>query len=209
MGSSATAEEGLPGLTVHWPKTLIQKGKESLAQQHLRYRFQQPQANRFYCLLLDCSASMLTQQKLSLAKGLILAFSRQVYQQRGELAVIGFRGDEARILKMPGKLTSLNEQWIYSIQGGGGTPLCKGIKAAETLLTQYQWKFPSLAVDCWLLSDGRFRELPSAPEGAANYIVIDFEEGRLRLARAKQLAEQWQADYLRATDLLGTDENAG
>lgn len=156
---------------------------------------------------------MLKQHKLSLAKGLIAALSQQVYQQRGELAVIGFRGSEASVLKAPGKLTGIDDQWIRNIQGGGATPISQGIKAAETLLLNFRWQYPSQAVDCWLLSDGRFRALPTAPRGAVSYTVIDFEAGHLRLARAKQLAGLWRAAYLHIgdyeRDVLRVGEYAG
>ena len=149
---------------------------------------------------------MLRQRKLSLAKGLILQLAQQIHQKRGLLAVIGFRGDQASILIHPNQLTSMNEHWIRNIQGGGGTPLRQGIAAAERFLQRYQQQLPGLTVDCWLLTDGRFREMPETPQGASHYTVIDFEDGRLRLARAQQLAHRWHADYLRAVDVLGKDE---
>jgi len=189
--------------TVRWPRTLMQKANQPLSAQHLCYQFRQPAANRICCLLLDCSASMLRSNKLSVAKGLILQLAQQIHQQGGQLAVIGFRGDQAHILKQPDQLTDMNERWIRSIQGGGGTPLCLGIAATDRCLHRYQRQFPGSSVDCWLLTDGRFHELPDVPRVAGHYTVIDFEDGRLRLARARQLAQRWQANYLRAVELLG------
>lgn len=150
---------------------------------------------------------MLRKNKLDIAKGLIFLLSQQVYQQRGQLAVIGFHGTKTTVLKAPGKLASFNETWIRSIQGGGSTPLTKGTIRAEQLMLGYKRQYTDLAIDCWLLTDGRFYEIPAAPRGAERYTVIDFEDERIQLARAKQLAEQWQADYLRAVDLLNFESN--
>ncbi len=187
----------------------MQKTNQPLSAKHLRYRLRAPATHRGCCLLLDCSASMLRQRKLSLAKGLVLQLAQQIHQQRGHLVVIGFRGNHASILKHPDQLTGMNEHWIRSIQGGGGTPLRLGIATAERFLQHYQRQFPGLVVDCWLLTDGRFNDLPEAPQGATHYTVIDFEDGQLRLARAKQLAQYWHADYLRALNVLGLDEPVG
>ncbi|MEO0443057.1 MAG: VWA domain-containing protein [Pseudomonadota bacterium] len=173
-----------------------------MAQQHLHYRLRLPQASRFYCLLLDCSASMLKNSQLSVAKALILALAKQVYQERGDLAVVGFKGNEANIIKAPGKFSTLNHQWIDNIEGGGGTPISKAIGTAENLLKQYRCKFPVSSVDCYLISDCRFRELPPKINGATEHTIIDFEEGLIKLAKAKKLAQQWQAKYLHISDFL-------
>ena len=180
----------------------MRKANQPLAMQHLCYQLYQPATSRLCCLLLDCSASMLRHRKLSVAKGLILQLARQIHQQRGQLAVIGFRGDQVHILKQPDQRIDMNERWIRNIQGGGGTPLRQGIAATEQFLHRYEQQFPCSSVDCWLLTDGRFHALPKAPKGAKHYTVIDFEDGRLRLARARQLAQLWRADYLRAADVF-------
>ncbi len=194
---------------VHWPRTLMQKGDQPLSAKHLRYQFRQAAAHRLCCLLLDCSASMLRQRKLSLAKGLIVELAWQIRRERGQLAVIGFHGDQARILNQPDQLSGMNEHWIRGIQGGGGTPLRRGIAAAEHYLRRCQRHFPGISADCWLLTDGRFLELPAAPKGARHCTVIDFEEGGLRLAKAGQLAQRWNATYLRADMVLAVDELFG
>lgn len=148
---------------------------------------------------------MLSRNKLSMAKGLILQIARQIREQREKLVVIGFRNDQASILRRPDQCAGLDECWIRSIQGGGTTPLRKGIVTTEQFLQRYQRQFPGGTVDLWLLTDGRFRELPERPKGAEHYIVIDFEDGRIRLAKARQLAQQWNANYFRSADVFQMD----
>ncbi|MCY4051309.1 MAG: VWA domain-containing protein [Gammaproteobacteria bacterium] len=180
----------------------MQKSNQPLLVQHLHYRLCLPFANRLICLLIDCSSSMLSRNKLSLAKGLVLQIARQVRQHRGKLAVIGFRNDQASILKRPDQHAGLDEHWIYNIQGGGATPLRKGIEMTEQFLQRYKRQFPEITVDLWLLTDGRFRDLSVRPKGAGHYIVIDFEDDRIRLAKARQLAQLWKANYWRSADVF-------
>ncbi len=140
-----------------------------------------------------------------MAKGLIQALAQQLYQTRGQIAVIGFTGNEAKILKTPGKLTSISETWINSISGGGSTHLTQALSAASHLLTHYRKQYPGIMVECLLLTDGLFKELPPALENVVGTTVVDFENSRVRLARAKRLAEYWQADYIKIEQLMDTN----
>ncbi|MCY4314284.1 MAG: hypothetical protein OXD44_11455 [Gammaproteobacteria bacterium] len=123
--------------------------------------------------------------------------------------MIGFRKDQARILKKPGQHGDMNEHWIRSIQGGGATPVHQGIDAAERFLRRHQRQFPGAGVDCRLMTDGQFRELPAPPQGAEHYTVIDFENERLQLARTRQIAKLWHADCWRMENVLEMDRHLG
>ena len=77
-------------------------------------------SNTLHCVLLDMSASMLRGEKLALAKGCLLALTESFYRRREHLAVIGFSGNEARLLQAPGKVATFNAGWIAPLRGGGG-----------------------------------------------------------------------------------------
>lgn len=144
-----------------------------------------------HCLVLDCSGSMLRQDKLALAKGLLSVWVHQIYVQRGELAVVGFSGGGARVLQPPGRAAALNEDWIGPIGGGGGTPIASGVALADALLYQVRRQAPGKRIVLWLLTDGRTSRIPASPVHADLCHVVDFETEAVPLGRAAWIAQAW------------------
>ncbi|SDH37150.1 magnesium chelatase subunit ChlD-like protein [Pseudomonas benzenivorans] len=192
-----------PSPRIHWPRTLLNKRAAPLLMEHLHFHRQAAEDGLLHCLLLDCSGSMLKRSNLALAKGLLLRWSEQIYRQRGELAVIGFAGNQARLLQRPQKAVPHNEAWIAAIGGGGGSPLAGGLQLAERTLAKVRKSAPGKQIGLWLLSDGRFSQLPARPRHADFCVVVDFENQPLPLGRAVQLARLWGAEHVRAVDLCG------
>lgn len=188
---------------IHWPRTLLNKGAVPLLAEHLQFQHQAGEDGLLHCLLLDCSGSMLKRSNLALAKGLLLRWSEQVYRQRGELAVIGFAGNQARLLQRPQKAVPYNDAWIAAIGGGGGSPALCAVQLAEQTLAKVRKSAPGKRIGLWLLSDGRFSQLPARPRQADFCVVVDFENQPLALGRAAQIARLWDAEHVRAVDLLG------
>jgi len=172
-----------------------------LKPEHLRFHRRAARGGLLYCLLLDCSASMLRHRNLALAKGLLLHWVRDIYRQRAELAVIAFAGRQARILQQPAKAVAFNEQWISAIQGGGGTPIISAVQLTEKLLRQVRRNTPDKRIGVWLLTDGRFNDLPPRPALADFAVIVDFENAAVPLHRAARIAAAWDAELLRAGDL--------
>ncbi len=188
---------------IHWSRTLLNKKAAPLLVEHLHFQRQAGEDGLLHCLLLDCSGSMLKRSNLALAKGLLLRWSEQIYRQRGELAVIGFAGNQARLLQPPQKAVPYNDAWIAAIGGGGGSPAVNAVQLAEQTLAKVRKATPGKQIGLWLLSDGRFSQLPARPRHADFCVVVDFENQPLPLGRAAQIARLWDAEHLRAVDLLG------
>lgn len=204
----AASRRAQPGTRIHWARTLAGKGADALTTAHLRFHPRRDGGAMLYCLVLDCSASMLRGQTLAKAKGLLLRWVQQLYRQRAELAVIGFSGAGARLLQPPHKAVAFNERWIGAIGGGGGTPAAAGIALASRLARDTRRRAPHRPIGVWLLTDGRFDETPPPPADADLRVIIDFEHADVPLGRARRLAEAWQADYLHADEVLAHDDQA-
>lgn len=189
------------GPRIHWPRTLLQKASTPLRAEHLRFQRQASGADELHCLVLDCSASMLKRRQLALAKGLLLQWTAQLYRRRAELAVIAFAGRQARVLQSPRKAVAFNDGWIGAIAGGGGSPVGSGLALAERLLRRARRQAPGKRLHLWLLSDGRFAELPPRPQGADACTVVDFDAAAVSLGLAERLALQWGAEYRRAAEM--------
>ena len=193
----------MPGSTIHWPRTLLSKAGAALRPEHLQFQPRADQSGVLHCLLLDCSGSMLKRRNLALAKGLLLHWTRQIYRQRCELAVIGFAGGQARLLQAPHKAVAFNEAWIGAIRGGGSTSLPAGVVLAEQVLSQARRRVPDRKIGLWLISDGRLSQLPARPAHVDFCVVVDFESGPLPIGRGEHLARLWDAEHVRAAELLG------
>ncbi|HUE93949.1 vWA domain-containing protein [Pseudomonas sp.] len=181
----------------------MNKATAPLLAEHLQFHRQAAEDGLLHCLLLDCSGSMLKRSNLALAKGLLLRWTEQIYRQRGELAVIGFAGNQARLLQPPQKAVPYNDAWIAAIGGGGGSPAVNAVQLAEQTLAKVRKAAPGKKIGLWLLSDGRFSQLPARPRHADFCVVVDFENQQLPLGRAAQIARLWDAEHLRAVDLIG------
>ncbi|WP_230411861.1 VWA domain-containing protein [Denitromonas iodatirespirans] len=191
------------GTRIDWLKTLSAKADRRLQRAHLRYRPQPAGSATLHCIVLDCSASMLAGRRLALAKGLLSRWTAQMYRRRERLAVIGFSGDRAGVLRAPTRAVAFNDAWIAAIGGGGGTPAAAAIAQAERLIAQQRRMAPDQVIALWVLTDGRFAAQPPRPRRTDGVTVVDFEEGAVRLGRAAQLARHWQADCVHVRALLG------
>jgi magnesium chelatase subunit ChlD-like protein len=155
-----------------------------------------------HCFVLDCSGSMLEGGKLARAKGLLVAMFDQAARQRHRVALVCFGGGAAQRRFGPAMPRWWNERWVEPIGGGGGTPLQLGLDEADRVLRRAARLAPGGANWLWLLSDGRSSELPS-PTLAAQRVIVDFEDGAIRLGRCAELARRWKSDYL-SWDMLVT-----
>ncbi|MEM8548422.1 MAG: VWA domain-containing protein [Pseudomonadota bacterium] len=200
-GSPGVHREGGDDAILHWPRTLAAKGCESLQPQHLHFRQRAAQDSTLHCFLLDCSASMLRHGGLVLAKAMLLSWCDQIQRNGDQALVIGFGGETAHLL-LGSQGIARDRTWLDEIPAGGGTPLAAGIDMLETQLRQSRQRYPIGQSICWLLTDGRFTQLPPAPVGASSCVLVDCDESAVIAGRAAALAERWRAPCYRARELI-------
>ena len=160
-------------------------------------------------LVVDASGSMAAQQRMEAVKGAVVALLTDAYQRRDEVAVIGFRGDEAQLLLAPTRSVERARHSLETLQTGGRTPLAHALQLALSTVAQVgSLRMPPLLV---LLTDGKanvaivadgdpWQEALGlagtlAGQGVAA-LVLDTESGYLRLGRAAQLAQALGAECL-------------
>lgn len=164
--------------------------------------------------VVDASGSMAAQSRMAALKGAVLDLLTDAYQRRDQVAVVAFRGQGAELLLAPTRSVDLAEQSLRELPTGGRTPLPHALQLAlETLHRTDAAALPPLLV---ILTDGRanvaladggdpWREaLALAEQLAARRVpalVIDTENGYLRLGRAAQLAAALGADCLTLEEL--------
>ncbi|QTD91440.1 vWA domain-containing protein [Burkholderia anthina] len=191
------------GTAVAWPATLAAKRGGPLHATHLRFRKQAGAPRALHCFVLDCSASMLSHDRLALAKGLIVAYFDQAARERMQTALICFGGDGAARRFGPAVPRWWNARWLEPVVGGGGTPLADGIAAAAQLLARDARRAPAPDKQRWLwvLSDGRTRETPPKPAAADHVVFVDFDDAAVRIGQGERLAGAWGAHWVTAESL--------
>ena len=159
--------------------------------------------------VVDASGSMAAQQRMEAVKGAVLSLLTDAYQQRDEVAVISFRGEQASVLLMPTRSVEQAELALRELPTGGRTPLSHALQLALDILEKTDTRHaPPLLI---VLSDGKANvalqengdpwceTLALADliaERAIPALVLDTETGFLRLGRANQLSQAMGAEYL-------------
>ncbi|MDY7801317.1 magnesium chelatase [Burkholderia stagnalis] len=159
-----------------WPATFAVKRGERLQADHLRFRKPAGAPRALHCFVLDCSASMLSFERLAAAKGLIVAYFDEAARARAETALICFGGSGAERRFGPAVPRWWNARWLEPVGGGGGTPFADGVDAAARLLAREARREPDKQRWLWVLSDGRTREMPARPEAADQVVFVDFDD---------------------------------
>ncbi|KVC16859.1 vWA domain-containing protein [Burkholderia pseudomultivorans] len=192
------------GTAVAWPATLAAKRAGPLQAAHLRFRKRAGAPRTLHCFVLDCSASMLSHDRLALAKGLLVAYFDEAARTRAETALICFGGNGATRRFGPAVPRWWNARWLDPVAGGGGTPLADGIAAAAQLLARDARRDPDKQRWLWVLSDGRTRDTPAKPAAADHVVFVDFDDAAVRIGQGARLVAAWGAQWVTA-GMLGRE----
>ncbi|QRX84151.1 magnesium chelatase subunit D family protein [Glaciimonas sp. PAMC28666] len=161
--------------------------------------------------VVDASGSMAAQRRMEAVKGAVLSLLTDAYQRRDEVAVIAFGGQVAQVVLAPTRGVDLAEKSLRELATGGRTPLPHALQLTCELLQRRAQQSTSATPLLVILSDGKanvaltpagdaWREtLDLAAQLAASgtaALVLDTEDGYLRLGRAAQLAQALGAECL-------------
>ncbi|AXK40542.1 putative cobaltochelatase [Crenobacter cavernae] len=170
-------------------------------------------------LVVDASGSMAAKRRMEAVKGCVLGLLQDAYQRRDQVAVIAFRGSEAELVLPPTRQVEQAERALSELPTGGRTPLAHALQLAVQTLAQHA-RQDNLTPLLVVLSDGRanialdtrqdpWSEALALAAGLADQgtpaLVLDTEEGYVRLGRARELAEALQGEYL-PLDSLSADQ---
>jgi magnesium chelatase subunit D len=186
-----------------------------ITETDLRERVYERKIGNLILFAVDASGSMAARKRMVAVKGAVLSLLLDAYQKRDRVGLVAFRGTAARLLLPPTNSVERAERELRALPTGGRTPLAQALRlCAETLrrpLAAARGYLPWLV----LVSDGR----PNVPlrEGDAladacrvaeqlrasgiRALVIDTEEGPVRLGLNRRIAAALGAEYLRLEEL--------
>jgi magnesium chelatase subunit D len=185
----------------------------------LREAVRQQKTGNLIVLVVDASGSMGAERRMEAAKGAVLSLLLDAYQRRDLVAMVTFRDDRADVVLRPTSSVEVARARLTELPTGGRTPLAAGILTGLDLATapgRADTHRPLLVV----ITDGRATSaadgratsaadpLEAAEAAAAlvrrrevSAVVIDAEDGAIRLGLAAQLADAMGARYLTIAQL--------
>jgi magnesium chelatase subunit D len=176
----------------------------------LRLKLRRARTGNLILFLVDASGSMAARKRMVAVKGAILSLLLDAYQKRDRVGLITFRGEEAQLLVPPTNSVELAERCLRRLPTGGRTPLAAGLHLANQVLTTYLRREAALTPLLVLITDGRANTTSQAHLRRAALalaqqrlatLILDSEQGYVRLGLARELAHWLNAQYLPLDEL--------
>lgn len=220
---AATAEAG-EGHGVHVFGTLLATagrqagpGRPRPLPEDVRRAIREGREGNLVIFVVDASGSMAARDRMSAVSGAAMSLLRDAYQRRDKVAVITFRGHDARVVLPPTSSVYIASRRLARFDTGGKTPLAQGLLAARDVVIREKARDRARRSLVVVLTDGRAtggvdplqraRQAAAAlvAEGAAA-VVVDCETSFVRLGLAQELATQLggtavRLEHLRADEL--------
>lgn len=162
--------------------------------------------------VVDASGSMAARDRMAAVGGAAQSLLRDAYQRRDKVAVITFRGSEARIVLPPTTSAHTAARRLAGLCTGGTTPLAEGLLAARDVVVRERVRDDARRPLVVVLTDGRatvgadplrrsrLAADALAAEGVAA-VVVDCETSYVRLGLAVDLATRLRGPVMRLEQL--------
>lgn len=206
--ASADPQPGFPNL-----QSPISNLQFPISPPDLRVKIRRVRTGNLILFVVDASGSMGARKRMIAVKGAMLSLLLDAYQKRDRVGLITFRGQSAQLLVPPTNSVELAERQLRQLPTGGRTPLPAGLQLADQVLTNHLKRDHALTPLLVLITDGRVSSsssghLQQIATGLAQKkmaaLVLDSEQGFVRLGLARQLA-QWLGGHYLLLDELQTE----
>ena len=175
----------------------------------LHERVRKPTTGIRYLFVIDSSGSHAAQERMRLVKGAAAGLLARSFKKDDEVAMIVFRGTEARVVLEPTRTMNDAITALEYLPTGGRTPLAHALDLARSYVT------PSTLLI--LLTDGRANvplrmsdpwqeAMEIASQLRCPALVIDTENAAQSLGQSRKLAEALRAEYVALENLEDGDD---
>ncbi len=198
-------------------------GRVVILPEDLRQKVRERRTGTAILLAVDASGSMAARKRMAAVKGAVLSLLQDAYQKRDRIGLLAFRGASAEEILPLTRSVDLAMKQLRELPTGGRTPLAQAIRLGWQILERARRKDKELIPALVLVTDGRASQaLDGSTSGSAadvlteclsvarafresglHALVIDTEQGFIRLEQAARLAEALGADYCRLEELDG------
>jgi magnesium chelatase subunit D len=186
-----------------------------LRAQDLREKVLQGREGNLVLFVVDASGSMAARRRMSAVKGAIASLLLDAYQRRDRVGLVTFAGAGAQVPLAPTASVERAARLLADLETGGRTPIAAGLERAAEVLAVERVRDPRRRPLLVLLTDGRVTA-GGDPVAAATAlaargvpaVVVDTEDGHVKLGLAGAIARALQAPWLRLSELVA-DSLAG
>jgi magnesium chelatase subunit D len=158
-------------------------------------------------LLLDTSGSLAARRRSRAVATTALSLLDDAYRRRDRVALLSFRGESATVVVPPTRSIELAARRLRDLPVGGRTPLAAGLEAVHRLVRREAWRDPTRRPLLVVVTDGRatgpgdplaraWRAAAVLARGGTSSIVVDAEDGPVRLGLAGELARHLGAELV-------------
>ncbi len=174
----------------------------------LREKVREGREGNLILFVVDASGSMAARRRMSAVKGAVLSLLADAYQRRDKVGLVSFRGEGAQLLLPPTASVEQAAPRLEELPTGGRTPLAVGLEKAAEILAREKLRDGERRPLLVLLTDGRATAGSDPHRAAAKLrtlgipsVVVDTEEGYVRLGMAGEISDSLGARCLRLEDL--------
>lgn len=161
---------------------------------------------------VDASGSMAARKRMEQVKTAILSLLLDAYQRRDKVGLVTFRGDGAEVALPPTHSVDIAARRLAELPAGGRTPLAEGLLTAAEVLRVEKVRDPRRRPLLIVITDGRATHGADAvarsrqaaqwiAEQRTTAVVVDCEQGPMRMGLAGSLAQAMQATHLPIADV--------
>lgn len=161
---------------------------------------------------VDASGSMAARKRMEQVKTAILSLLLDAYQRRDKVGLVTFRGDGAEVALPPTHSVDIAARRLAELPAGGRTPLAEGLLTAAEVLRVEAVRDPRRRPLLIVITDGRATHGVDAvarsrqaarwiAEHRTTAVVVDCEQGPMRMGLAGSLARAMQATHLPIADV--------
>ena len=191
----------------------------NIKKEHIRVKVREKRTGASILFVVDSSGSMGVKKRMEAVKGAVMSLLKDAYEKRDRVGMVSFRRDKAEELLPITRSIDLAQKKLEKLATGGKTPLAEGIAKAYTIIKNEMRKDKEVVPLIVFLSDGKgnfsasgkdpVKESLEMAEKIKNEgiraIVIDTEEGFIKLEMAKTLSEVMKAEYYKLENLRSED----
>ncbi|MGW0035876.1 VWA domain-containing protein [Gordonia sp. NPDC003376] len=194
---------------------LADTGRVQITEPDLRGADRIGQEGNLVVFVVDLSGSMTARRRLEAVGDLCVELLRDSYTRRDRVAVIVARGSRADTVVPPTKSVEIAVRRLAGVRTGGRTPLAEGLAMADDLIARARRTEPQRRPLLVVLTDGRATAGADASQRARaaadllgargiDTVVVDCEQGMVRLGLAAELATHLRADLIPMAQLSVT-----
>jgi len=190
-------------------KSVRETGKLEVLPEHLMEKVRISKGKALYIILLDSSSSMRMDKKIRFAKTLAWGLLKQSYERKNRVALLTFRGEDARVLVPPTSDVIKIEESLEKLPAGGKTPLTPALYKAFEMAKKETISTPTII----LISDGRGNvfikdsleediTFLSTSANSINLVAVNAEIRNKSIGILENIAKSFNAPHFYLEELL-------